>query len=110
MTMAMKSVEIYSKALEFLGKMGKFVGLDLFDKNYKTVNLIAMTVAIDAIIYSLITAYCLRIFAGDLEKLVFCLVTYGFGVQVNFCQLIEKFINLFNVELCRDFQNFEHFG
>lgn len=80
--MAIKSVEIYEEALSYLNKRGKLIGLAIMEKNYEMINFITMVVLLDAITYTMVTIYCLIEFAGNLEKLVFCLVTYGFGIQV----------------------------
>lgn len=63
--MTFKSVEIYTEALDLMSKSGS-----------------AATI-LNAISYTMVTIYCCIEFAEDLEKLVFCLVTYGFGVQVS---------------------------
>lgn len=81
-TMAIKSVEIYYEALDFLMKRAKLLGLNILDQHYKQVNILSMFVLLDAITYTLVTIYCVFEFSGDLEKLVFCLVTYGFAIQV----------------------------
>jgi hypothetical protein len=83
--MTIKSVEIYSQALDYLGKRGKLVGMDFLSKDYKMLNFAAVITSLDAITYTMVTIYCLFEFFGDLEKFVFCLVTYGFAVQVRFC-------------------------
>lgn len=102
MKMAVRSVEIYSEALQFLRKRGALLGLDFFCSKYKFWNPLVVGIVLDVITYTLITVYCIIEFFGDLEKLVFCMVTYGFGIQV------RKFQILVDVWLCRIFQKTRH--
>jgi hypothetical protein len=80
-TMALKSVEIFAEAVSYANKRGKLVGIDIFSENYKT-SFMSMILLLDSITYSMVTIYCIFEFYDDLEKLVFCLVTYGFAIQV----------------------------
>lgn len=79
--MAIQSVETLAEAFEFIRKRGKLLGVDLFDESYKPLNFITFIVILDIITYAMVTVYCVFEFIEDLEKLVFCLVTFGFGVQ-----------------------------
>lgn len=80
--MAIKSVEIYSEALNYLKKRGALLGIHFSYSNFKKINLMSMLVVLDAITYTLVTIICIFEFWQDMEQLVFCLVTYGFAIQV----------------------------
>jgi hypothetical protein len=84
LTMAIKSVEVYSQALDLLGKHGRLVGLDVLAKEYEMINLKVLIFLLDAITYVMVTINCCFEFFDDMERLVFCLVTFGFGIQVRF--------------------------
>jgi hypothetical protein len=90
--MARSSVEIYSEVLESIMKIGRLVGLNILDRSYNLINVLALVTVVDIITYSMVTVYSCFVFYGDLEKLIFCLVTYGFAIQVRdqlmgFCDL-----------------------
>lgn len=80
--MAAKSVEIYLQALAFVRKCGALLGVDSFALNYKPLNCLSFLLVFDAVTYTMVTVYCCFEFFGDLEKFIFCLVTYGFAIQV----------------------------
>ena len=80
--MATKSVELYNQALDYANNWGKLVGLNIFTLNYNRFNPLILLVVFDVITYTMTTVYCIFDFHNDLEKLVFCLVTYGFATQV----------------------------
>lgn len=80
--MAIRSLEIYSETLKYLEKRGALLGLNLLASNFKKINLMSTLVVFNALTYTLVTIICLFEFSQDLERLVFCLVTYGFAVQV----------------------------
>lgn len=92
--MSSNSVEIYLKAIEFLGKRGGLLGMNIIQPEYKLINFKSLLVILDTITYTLVTIYCMFEFAGDLERMVFCLVTYGFGIQVSFKSQMNLNINL----------------
>lgn len=81
--MSIKSVELFSTAVEFLMKFARKIGLGIFDQNYKVMNFWVIFLFVDLVIYTMVTIDCMIEFSGNLEKSVFCLVTYGFAVQVN---------------------------
>lgn len=80
--MAIKSVDIYCSALDYLGKRGRLLGIDALRSDFNPFNFLSFVLILDAVTYTLVTIYCLFEFSRDLEALVFCLVTYGFGTQV----------------------------
>jgi hypothetical protein len=80
--MARSSVEIYSEVMGSLMKIGRLVGFNILDESYNLINFLALVIVVDIITYSIVTVYSCFVFFGDLEKLVFCLVTYGFAIQV----------------------------
>ena len=83
--MAVKSVEMYLEALSFIRKRGAMLGLDSFAVNYKPINLLSLMLALDTITFTMITVYlCCFEYFGDLEKLTFCFVMYGIGIQVRY--------------------------
>lgn len=81
-TMPVKSVETYLKTLTYLHRRGRFLGLDLAP-DYKPLNFLSILFVFDAVSYTFVTIYCIIEFSHSLERLVFCLVTYGFGIQVS---------------------------
>jgi hypothetical protein len=80
--MAIDSVATHEKSLNFLSIFGFLIGMDVFSKDYKILNWRSVGVVFDIVTYSMVTIYCIVEFRNDLEKLVFCLVTYGFAIQV----------------------------
>jgi hypothetical protein len=80
--MAINSVATYEKSLSFLSNFGLLIGMDIFSKDYKIINWRSVGVVLNIVTYSMVTIYCIVEFRNDLEKLVFCLVTYGFAIQV----------------------------
>lgn len=81
--MAVKSVEIYLEALSFIRKRGAVLGIDSFAENYKPMNVLSSFLFFDVVTFTMITVYlCFFEYFGDLEKLTFCFVTYGLGIQV----------------------------
>ena len=80
--MALKSVEIYANAVEYIMKTARLIGLGIFDVNYKVINIMSLLLVFDMITYTMVTIYCCWNFSGDLEKSIFNLVTYGFAIQV----------------------------
>lgn len=94
-TMALESVNIYNEALIYIRKRGALIGLDSCAADYKPLNFLLVLCVFDAITYTMVTIYCGFEFFGDLEKIVFCLVTYGFGIQVSSFHRQTTFDNLF---------------
>jgi hypothetical protein len=80
--MAINSVATHEKSLNFLSIFGTLIGIGIFSKDYKVVNWRSVGVVLNIVTYSMVTIYCAVEFRNDLEKLVFCLVTYGFAIQV----------------------------
>jgi hypothetical protein len=80
--MPTKSVETYKEALIFLSKLGALIGFDLLSEDFTSLNRRIFAVIFDTVTYTMVTIYCIFEFTHDLEKLVFCLVTYGFATQV----------------------------
>jgi hypothetical protein len=87
--MAIKSLVIYEKSLSILAYFGALIGFDLFSKDYKALNWRAIGVVFDDVTYTMVTVYCIFEFRENLEKLVFCLVTYGFAIQVSIKNLFH---------------------
>ena len=83
--MVARSVEIYLEALSFLRKRAALIGVDSFSSDYKSINLLSFTLVFNTVTFTMITIYSCFVFFDDLEKLIFCLVTYGFAIQVRFC-------------------------
>jgi hypothetical protein len=81
-TMPQSSVAIYSEALELAMKVGRFVGLNVLDEDYRPVNVMSMVIVLDLITFTMVTVYCCFEYYGNLEKIVFCIVNYGFVIQV----------------------------
>jgi len=77
-----RSIETYILALAYLGKRGALLGMNILSTGFQRINFMSLIVILDAVTYSMITIYCVVEFIHDLEKVVFCLVTYGFGIQV----------------------------
>jgi hypothetical protein len=87
-TMPQRSIAIYSEALKLAMKLGKCVGLNVLDEDYRPVNVKTMFVYINLSVYSIITIFCCIEFYGNLDKFVFCIVFYGFAIQVRGTVLI----------------------
>ena len=81
--MATRSVDIFSQCLDFIMKIGRVSGMDIFEENFNQFNLLILHVVFQCFSYTLTTIYCVFEFKNDLEKLAFCLVTYGFAIQVS---------------------------
>lgn len=86
--MALESVEIYADAVEYIMKRARMIGMGVLDRNFKIINFKSFLVVLDVIIYSMVTSYCCWEFSGNLEKSIFNLVTYGFGIQVKYSKQI----------------------
>lgn len=84
--MSSKSVETYKKSLVFLSKVGAIIGSDVLSEDFQLMNWRAAALFIDIITYTFVTIFCVSEFFDELEKLVFCLVTYGFATQVRLKQ------------------------
>jgi len=76
------SIETYLQTLAYLGKRGALIGMDVLSPGFQRFNILILLVFFDIVTYSMITIYCVIEFIHDLEKVVFCLVTYGFAIQV----------------------------
>lgn len=59
----------------------KLVGLDIFADNFK-LNKMSYILVIDIAIYYVVQIYSAYIFRNNFEVLIFCLVTFGFGITV----------------------------
>ena len=81
--MATKSVDIFCQCLLFFRSKGKVIGMDVLDENYNQYNGLAFHLIFQCFSYTLTTIYCVFEFKNDFEKLAFCLVTYGFAIQVS---------------------------
>ena len=80
--MATRSVDIYSQCLVFMIKIGRVSGMDILEENYNQFNFLILHVVFQCFSYTLTTIYCVFKFMNDFEKLAFCLVTYGYAIQV----------------------------
>jgi len=76
------SIETYLQTLAYVCRRGSLIGLDIFSPEFQRFNALILFVFFDIVAYSMITVYCVVEFIHDLEKVVFCLVTYGFAIQV----------------------------
>lgn len=64
----------------------KLVGVDVFDDNFKC-NKMTYLLMIDVAIYYVVQMYSAYIFRHNFEVLIFCLVTFGFGITVSLSNL-----------------------
>ena len=80
--MATRSEDIFGLCLDYVISKSRLVGVNIFEKNYKTLNPGALNLLIQCFCYLLVTIYCVFEFQNSFEKLVFCLVTFGFAIQV----------------------------
>ena len=77
--MTTRSVDIFDQCLVCSRKKGRLVGADIFKQNYNFYNFLTLHLIFHCFSYTFVTIYCALEFKN---KLAFCLVTYGFGVQV----------------------------
>jgi len=77
-----ESIETYQQTLAYIRKRGALIGMDIFSPAFQPFNNFLLFVLFDVVTFSMVTVYCVFEFIHDLEKLVFCLVTYGFAIQV----------------------------
>lgn len=79
----LKSIENYENALQKLQiKKTKIMGLNFLSDDYKVLNrnLVGITLT-NIIIFITSSFYSFKIYAGDMEKTVFCLVSFGFVIK-----------------------------
>lgn len=82
--MSSRSIDIYGQNIDYLRKVGRILGVDIFDKNYSQFNAKIINVITQIFFFTLTTIYCVFLFKDDFDKLTFCLVTYGFAIQVSY--------------------------
>ena len=88
--MAVKSVEMYLEALSFIRKRGAMLGLDSFAANYKPINLLAFMLVFEIISFMMVSGYSCVMFYDDMERVIFCLIAYGLGIQVRNQMTLKK--------------------
>lgn len=94
-----------------LNNRGRILGVGVFDADYKICNPRLIVLTFFIIGYFMVSAYCFNIYAHQLEKLIFCGVTFGFLVKavtqiaafigqrdkfLRIMQEVEKFYAIFN--------------
>lgn len=80
--MSKQSVENFLQTVKFLGKVGKFVGCNILDEDFLVFNPKAIFYFFDFLFNTSIIFYDFVKHFDDLERLVLCVVAYGFGIQV----------------------------
>jgi hypothetical protein len=85
--MSSLSVENYKKSLKYLGKRGALLGINILAPGYKAISAFSIFTTLDLITSTMVAIYCVHEFMGDLEKLTFLQVTFGFAFQVSECGL-----------------------
>lgn len=76
------SLNIYLKSLSVTSGLLSYVGLDIYNKNFK-IHWFTIVVLFDIFTYIIANGYSAYIYRNDFEKLMFCLTTWPLGFMVN---------------------------
>lgn len=84
--MSKQSVENFLQTVKYLGKVGKIVGVNILDEDFLLFNPKVIFYFFDFIFNSFVIIYDFVKHFDNLERLVLCVVAYGFGFQVKSIQ------------------------
>lgn len=76
-----KPVENYKEVIKTLMRRGRFIGFNMLDDGYSFFNIRIMPIVFNIISFLFIISYNLKINADDIERFVFCLVTFALLIK-----------------------------
>lgn len=94
--MDLEKAKFRKKVLK-LNERGRFIGLNVFDGDFKSWNYPLLFLNVNIIVSFCVSAYSFKIYSDNLDKMVFCFVTFGFLVKavVQLASIVgqkEKFV------------------